>query len=136
MADRAVIQRPQKQALVETVGASVGSLLAWIGDVSVFGMRALGDAMRPPFELRETIRQLGEIGWLSIPLIAASGFAVGTVLSMHTRASLVRFGAEAMIPAGLALALIRETGPLTAGLLISGRTTPELRGLAARSGLG
>ena len=40
---------------------------------------------------------------------------------MHTRASLERFGAEAMIPAGLAIALIRETGPLTCGLLISGR---------------
>jgi phospholipid/cholesterol/gamma-HCH transport system permease protein len=40
---------------------------------------------------------------------------------MHTRASLERFGAEAMIPAGLALALIKETGPLTCGLLMSGR---------------
>jgi phospholipid/cholesterol/gamma-HCH transport system permease protein len=40
---------------------------------------------------------------------------------MHTRASLERFGAEAMIPAGLAIALIKETGPLTAGLLVAGR---------------
>ena len=40
---------------------------------------------------------------------------------MHTRASLARFGAEALIPAGLAIALVRETGPLTAGLLLSGR---------------
>ena len=40
---------------------------------------------------------------------------------MHTRASLERFGAEALIPAGLALALVKETGPLTAGLLLSGR---------------
>jgi phospholipid/cholesterol/gamma-HCH transport system permease protein len=54
-------------------------------------------------------------------VIAASGFAVGVVLSMHTRASLARFGAEALIPAGLAIALVRETGPLTAGLLLSGR---------------
>ena len=50
-----------------------------------------------------------------------SGVAVGVVLSMHTRASLERFGAESMIPAGLAIALVRETGPLTAGLLLSGR---------------
>jgi len=57
----------------------------------------------------------------SVPLIAASGLAVGVVLSMHTRASLERFGAESMIPAGLAIALVRETGPLTAGLLLSGR---------------
>ena len=40
---------------------------------------------------------------------------------MHTRSSLERFGAEAMIPAGLAFALIKETGPLTCGLLMSGR---------------
>lgn len=40
---------------------------------------------------------------------------------MHTRASLERFGAESMIPAGLALALIKETGPLTTGLLLAGR---------------
>jgi phospholipid/cholesterol/gamma-HCH transport system permease protein len=67
------------------------------------------------------MRQLFELGCRSVPLIAASGFAVGVVLSMHTRASLARFGAEALIPAGLALALVRETGPLTAGLLLSGR---------------
>ena len=49
---------------------------------------------RPPFELKETARQLYEIGWRSLPLIAVSGFAVGIVLSMQTRASLERFGAE------------------------------------------
>jgi phospholipid/cholesterol/gamma-HCH transport system permease protein len=61
------------------------------------------------------------MGARSVPLIAVSGFAVGIVLSMHTRASLERFGAEALIPAGLGIALVRETGPLTAGLLLSGR---------------
>ena len=75
----------------------------------------------PPFEARETIRQIYELGVRSAPLIAVSGLAVGVVMSLHTRASLERFGAEAMIPAGLAIALVRETGPLTAGLLLSGR---------------
>jgi phospholipid/cholesterol/gamma-HCH transport system permease protein len=40
---------------------------------------------------------------------------------MHTRASLERFGAASMIPAGLGIALVRETGPLITGLLMSGR---------------
>src|SRR5688572_8932385 len=57
----------------------------------------------------------------SAPLILIAGLAIGVVLSMHTRASLERFGAESLIPAGLAMALIRETGPLTAGLLVAGR---------------
>ncbi len=98
-----------------------GWLLAEVGAAVVFAARAIRDAFVPPFEIKETLRQLYEVGWRSTPLIAASGLAVGIVLSMHTRASLERFGAEALIPAALALALIRETGPLTAGLLLSGR---------------
>jgi phospholipid/cholesterol/gamma-HCH transport system permease protein len=95
--------------------------LAVAGEWGVFAGRALVEACRPPLEVREILRQLLELGYRSLPLIAASGFAVGVVLSMHTRASLVRFGAEALAPAGLGLALVRETGPLTAGLLLAGR---------------
>jgi phospholipid/cholesterol/gamma-HCH transport system permease protein len=96
-------------------------ILASAGELFLFAGRAARESLIPPFEFRETIRQVYELGLRSAPLIAVSGLAVGVVLSMHTRASLERFGAEAMIPAGLALALVRETGPLTAGLLLSGR---------------
>ncbi|HVL67616.1 MAG TPA: ABC transporter permease [Vicinamibacterales bacterium] len=95
--------------------------LATVGDFTLFASRAARQAITPPFEFRETTRQIYELGLRSAPLIAVSGLAVGVVLSMHTRASLERFGAESMIPAGLAMALVRETGPLTAGLLLSGR---------------
>jgi phospholipid/cholesterol/gamma-HCH transport system permease protein len=115
-----VIANPTGRML-ERVGRIVISLLASAGDVSIFAFKVLRELFVPPFEIRETIRQLFELGLRSAPLIAVSGVAVGVVLSMHTRASLERFGAEAMIPAGLAIALVRETGPLTAGLLLSGR---------------
>ena len=92
-----------------------------VGDWAIFAGKAISAAVRSPFEVKETSRQVFELGCRSAPLIATSGFAVGVVLSMHTRASLARFGAEALIPAGLGIALIRETGPLTAGLLLSGR---------------
>jgi phospholipid/cholesterol/gamma-HCH transport system permease protein len=95
--------------------------LVVVADMSRFAGRIATEMLRPPYETRETLRQLYELGVRSVPLIAVSGFAVGVVLSMHTRASLARFGAEALIPAGLAIALVRETGPLTAGLLLSGR---------------
>jgi phospholipid/cholesterol/gamma-HCH transport system permease protein len=107
--------------MLERLGAAVLSLLSTTGEVSLFALRAAREPFLPPFEIRETVRQLYELGLRSAPLIAVSGVAVGVVLSMHTRASLERFGAESMIPAGLALALVRETGPLTAGLLLSGR---------------
>jgi phospholipid/cholesterol/gamma-HCH transport system permease protein len=107
--------------MVERLGALVIAFLTLVGEVAAFAFKAAREAFTPPFEFRETSRQLYELGVRSTPLIAVSGMAVGVVLSMHTRASLERFGAEAMIPAGLAIALVRETGPLTAGLLLSGR---------------
>jgi phospholipid/cholesterol/gamma-HCH transport system permease protein len=107
--------------MTERVGAAIIAAFGWVGAAALFGLRALREAFRPPYEVREISRQVFEIGWKSAPLIAAAGFAIGVVLSMHTRASLERFGAEAMIPAGLAIALIRETGPLVTALLVSGR---------------
>ena len=107
--------------MVERTGLGIIAFFGWVGEVSLFGLRAIREAFRPPFEFGEIGRQLYEIGWRSAPLIATSGFSIGVVLSMHTRASLERFGAEAMIPSGLALALIRETGPLVTALLVSGR---------------
>ena len=107
--------------MLDRAGSLILSMLAAVGAASLFALRAGRALFTPPFEPRETVRQLFELGFRSAPLIAVSGLAVGVVLSMHTRASLERFGAESMIPAGLALALVRETGPLTAGLLLSGR---------------
>jgi phospholipid/cholesterol/gamma-HCH transport system permease protein len=95
--------------------------LAEVGEVSLFALKAAREIFIPPFEIKETLRQIYELGFRSAPLIAVSGMAVGVVLSMHTRASLERFGAESMIPSGLAIAMVKETGPLTAALLLSGR---------------
>jgi phospholipid/cholesterol/gamma-HCH transport system permease protein len=92
-----------------------------VGAIATFGAKAVVDAARPPYEAREVLRHAYEFGYRSAPLIITAGVAVGVVLSMHTRASLERFGAEAMIPAALAIALIRETGPLITGLLVAGR---------------
>src|SRR5687767_9430938 len=108
-------------AVIERTGAVILTTVAGVGEVSLFGARALFEAFRPPYEFREIVRHTYEIGWRSTPLVATAGLAIGVVLSMHTRASLERFGAEAMIPAGLAIALVRETGPLVTALLVSGR---------------
>lgn len=108
-------------SLVDRAGTGVLALCELVGAVTIFGGRAIVESVRPPYEPGEVLRHLFQFGYRSAPLILAAGFSIGVVLSMHTRASLERFGAEAMIPAGLAIALIRETGPLTAGLLVSGR---------------
>jgi len=92
-----------------------------VGELGLFGLRAIRETFRPPVEFSETIRQLCEIGWRSGPLVIISGFAFGVVLALQTGSSMVRFGAQAMIPQAITLGMFRDVGPLLTALLISGR---------------
>jgi phospholipid/cholesterol/gamma-HCH transport system permease protein len=89
-------------SVVDRVGTGVLGLLASVGAVAAFGACAVTEAARPPYEAREVLKHLYQFGYRSAPLILTAGFAIGILLSMHTRASLERFGAESLIPTGLA----------------------------------
>jgi phospholipid/cholesterol/gamma-HCH transport system permease protein len=91
------------------------------GDMGSFGFRALREAFRPPFEIAEITNQIFEAGWRSAPLVLVCGLAVGVVLSLQTRAAIIEFGAEALIPEVTVLAMVRDMGPLLVGLLVAGR---------------
>jgi phospholipid/cholesterol/gamma-HCH transport system permease protein len=96
-------------------------LIDFIGMVTQFGFRVVVDLLRPPLEVAQIVRQLAEAGSKSLPLVIASGFALGTVMTFHTRSTLVTFGAGALIPTVQSLAFFVEIGPLVAGLLLAGR---------------
>jgi phospholipid/cholesterol/gamma-HCH transport system permease protein len=96
-------------------------LIEFIGTVTQFGFRVVVDLLRPPLEVAQVVRQLAEAGSKSLPLVIASGFALGTVMTFHTRSTLVTFGAGALIPTVQSLAFFVEIGPLVAGLLLAGR---------------
>jgi phospholipid/cholesterol/gamma-HCH transport system permease protein len=97
------------------------NVLEIAGKVSLFGLRAAINSFRRPFEGGQIVRQLGEIGSKSLPLVIASGFALGAVMTLHTRSTLVMFGATSIIPTVQALAFFLEIGPLVTGLLVAGR---------------
>ena len=92
-----------------------------IGRVTLFGAKAFRDAWVPPFEGEYLLKQFYEIGVGSFLLVVAAGFALGVVMTLHTRSTLVQFGATAEIPVFQSLAFFNEIGPLVTGLLMAGR---------------
>jgi phospholipid/cholesterol/gamma-HCH transport system permease protein len=102
-------------------GELVSGFFEWFGNLGIFFWQVLRAAVTPPFEWRELIRQLDEVGSKSLPLVALAGAAVGAVLSMETNSSLTRFGARSMLPAATVYSLILEMGPIITGLIVSGR---------------
>jgi len=103
------------------VGRLLISGFEWFGDLGIFCARLVRAAFTPPYEWRELIRQCDAIGAKSLPLVALAGAATGVVLSLETRDSLIRFGAKSLLPTVIVYSLIRESGPIITGLIVSGR---------------
>ena len=104
-----------------SVWSLINTFLEWFGDLGLFAWQVARAAVRRPFEGRELMRQLDEIGSKSLPVVALAGAAIGFVLSLESRSSLVRFGAQSMLPSALVYSIIHETGPIVTGLVVSGR---------------
>lgn len=97
------------------------STIEWFGDFGIFVARLVRAALTPPYEIREFIHQCDEVGSRSLPLVGLAGAATGVVLSLQSRDSLVHFGAKSLLPAVIFYSVIKESGPVITGLVVSGR---------------
>src|ERR1039457_5869478 len=111
----------QLTVLGSAVQAKVTGFFAWFGELAIFCWRLARVAFVPPWEGSELIRQMDAIGSKSLPLVALAGAATGVVLSLQTRDTLARFGAKSMLPAVIIFSIVKESGPIITGLIVSGR---------------
>jgi len=91
------------------------------GTVTQFAARFFKEAFKPPFEIKEFIRQCYTMGYKSLPLVAITGFIMGLVLTLQSRPTLAEFGAESWLPGMVALSLIREIAPVITALICAGK---------------
>ena len=120
---------------VETFAWLGRHVLGWLevlGRGTVFLGRVLVGLPGAALRGRELLRQLGRVGAQSMVLILVSGAFVGMVLGLQGYNMLVRFGAEESLGLAVALALVRELGPVVSALLYAGRAGSAL---AAEIGL-
>ena len=68
-----------------------------------------------------TVREIYFAGVLSLVIILVSGLFVGMVLGLQGYDTLVRYGSSEALGVLVALSLIRELGPVVAGLLFASR---------------
>lgn len=76
---------------------------------------------KPPFEVKEILRQAYYLGYKSIVLVSITGFIIGMVMTLQTLPTLQQFGAEAWIPSMISVSIIREIGPVLTALICAGK---------------
>ena len=97
--------------------------LSWIGSLgraALVWFHALAGLPRRG-DLTLLIKQIYQIGVLSLIIIVLSAFSIGAVLALQGYTQLARVGAQESVGLGVALVLLRELGPVVTGLLFAGR---------------
>ncbi len=97
------------------------SFLDETGAIAIFTGRFFRELFRPRFEFNEMLRQCYFIGVKSLPLVLATAFIMGMVLTIQSRPTLVSFGAESRLPQMVAVSLIREIAPVITALICAGK---------------
>ncbi|HEX5168513.1 MAG TPA: ABC transporter permease [Cyclobacteriaceae bacterium] len=92
-----------------------------VGDISRFTGRFFREIVKPRQEFEEFIRQCFWVGYKSLPLVGITAFIMGLVLTIQSRPTLVEFGAESLLPAMVAVSLVREISPVITALICAGK---------------
>jgi phospholipid/cholesterol/gamma-HCH transport system permease protein len=109
------------QDALQGTGAATLSFFQRIGQIAAFSARVIAHCFAPPFFARQTLRQLIDIGYYSLPVVGMTALFTGMVLALQSYTGFTRFNAEGAIAGVVALSVTRELAPVLAGLMVAGR---------------
>src|SRR5712671_5155002 len=92
-----------------------------VQEATLLAADSLGGLRKRPRYLGDAIRQMDAIGFGSIAIVLLTGFFTGAVLCVQTYPSMKEFGAQNETGQLVAIALLRELGPVITALMVAGR---------------
>ncbi len=106
---------------VAAVGRGTLGAMRGTGDVARFGATGLSHLVRPPFYGRMAWHAFIEFGFFSLPVVAMTAVFSGMVIALQSYTGFSRFSAQGAIAGIVVLSVVRELGPVLAGLMVAGR---------------
>jgi len=117
--------------LILRLNARAKSWVEGIQEYFTLAWNALRFIFARPFYTQDVIQQMDEIGVKSLGIVLLTGLFTGMVLALQSSVQLQTFGATMYIGRLVAGSMIRELGPVLAGLMVAGRVGS---GIAAQLG--
>ncbi|MEM6833469.1 MAG: ABC transporter permease [Pseudomonadota bacterium] len=108
------------------IGQSTLAFFAAIGRLFKFLTLSLTHLVRPPFFPKKMAEQLLSIGYFSLPVVGLTALFTGAALAQQIYVGSVRFNAESAVAGVVVIAIVRELGPVLAGLMVAGRVSSAM----------
>lgn len=102
-------------------GARVLAMIQFAGGFGLLCYQIVKESLYRPFYIRLIIEQVLSIGVQSILLVAVTALATGSVMALQFGFGLSKFGGKLYVPKVVAMAILREMGPVFTSLLVAGR---------------
>lgn len=108
-------------SFVNMLGSVLINFFRIAGEVALFCAETIYHCLTPPFYGKALLRQLVEIGFYSLPVVALTTLFSGMVIALQTYAGFSQFSAEGPVSLVVLVAVTRELAPVMAGLMVAGR---------------
>ncbi len=106
---------------INKLGRVVLSFLKATGELGLFTAETLYHCVTPPFYGKALLRQVIDIGFYSLPVVALTTLFSGMVIALQTYTGFAQFSAEGAVAMVVLVAVTRELAPVMAGLMVAGR---------------
>ncbi len=103
------------------IGRALFGLCRSVGAITLFGLIGLSHVVRPPFYGRLFLRAFVDFAYFSLPVVALTAVFSGMVIALQSYTGFSRFAAESATAGVVVLSVVRELGPVLAGLMVAGR---------------
>jgi phospholipid/cholesterol/gamma-HCH transport system permease protein len=131
-ARRAIPPRTQRvSALASRLNVAALNVAQGVQNYVLLAWKALRFVFSRPFYAGDLVQQMDVIGVQSLGIVLLTGFFTGMVLALQSSVQLRTFGATQYIGSLVSASMIRELGPVLAGLMVAGRVGS---GVAAQIG--
>ncbi|HEX4259647.1 MAG TPA: ABC transporter permease [Acetobacteraceae bacterium] len=103
------------------VGRATIAACGSTGRLALFAAEGVSHLLRPPWYGRSIRRAFVEVAYFSLPVVALTAIFSGMVIALQSYTGFARFNASGAVANIVVLSVVRELGPVLAGLMVAGR---------------
>ncbi len=103
------------------LGRRIINFLYFLGGLANLTMQTVYLTFKPPYKYEHIIVQCKKAGYESFPVVSVIALFIGFVFALQSAYFMQRLGSEMYIASLVALAIVRELGPVITALVVAGR---------------
>ncbi len=103
------------------LGRKVLNFMYFIGGLTSLAAQTVYLTLKPPYKYEHIIVQSKNAGYDSFPIVSVVALFIGFIFALQSAYFMQRIGSEMYIASLVAMAIVRELGPVITALVVAGR---------------